>query len=66
MFVLGKIDVILAWDRDRIHERDLRFVDLGRYLCEVRASQYWRFEKMKSFDDFLEKQFPDSHRKHIT
>jgi len=63
VFVLGKIDEILAWERERVHERDLRFVDLGRYLCEVRAGQYWRFEKMKSFDDFLEKRFPDSRRK---
>ena len=63
VFVLGKIDEILTWDRDRVHERDLRFVDLGRYLCEVRAGQYWRLEKMRSFDDFLEKRFPDSRRK---
>jgi hypothetical protein len=63
VFVLGKIDEILAWDKERVRERDLRFVDLGRYLCEVRAGQYWRLEKMKSFDDFLEKRFPDSRRK---
>jgi hypothetical protein len=63
VFVLGKIDEILAWDKARLHERDLRFVDLGRYLCEVRAGQYWRLEKMTSFDDFLEKRFPDSRRK---
>jgi len=63
VFVLGKIDEILAWEKDRMYERDLRFVDLGRYLCEVRAGQYWRLEKMKSFDDFLERRFPDSRRK---
>ena len=63
VFVLGKIDEILAWDRDRLRDRDLRFVDLGRYLCEVRANQYWRLERMKSFDEFLEKRFPDSRRK---
>jgi hypothetical protein len=63
VFVLGKIDEILAWEKQRNHERDLRFVDLGRYLCEVRAGQYWRLEKMKSFDDFLERRFPDSRRK---
>jgi hypothetical protein len=62
-FVLGKIDEILSWDKDRLRERDLRFVDLGRYLCEVRAGQYWRLDKMKSFDDFLEKRFPESRRK---
>ena len=63
VFVLGKIDEILAWDRTQSHERDLRFVDLGRYLCEVRGGQYWRLEKMRSFDDFLEKRFPGSRRK---
>jgi len=63
VFVLGKIDEILAWDKELVHQRDLRFVDLGRYLCEVRAGQYWRLEKMKSFDDFLEKRFPGSRRK---
>src|SRR5215470_14619464 len=62
-FVLGKIDEILCWEKQRGQERDLRFVDLGRYLCEVRAGQYWRLEKMKSFDDFLAKRFPDSRRK---
>ena len=63
VFVLGKIDEILAWEKNRVHERDQRFVDLGRYLCEVRAGQYWRLEKMKSFDEFLERRFPDSRRK---
>jgi hypothetical protein len=62
-FVLGKIDEILTWEKERGREQDLRFVDLGRYLCEVRAGQYWRLEKMKSFDNFLEKRFPDSRRK---
>lgn len=63
VFVLGKIDETLTWEKQRGQERDLRFVDLGRYLCEVRAGQYWRLEKMKSFDQFLEKRFPDSRRK---
>ena len=34
--------------------------ELGEYLCEVRAKQYWRLENRKSFDEFLEKRFPDS------
>lgn len=63
VFVLGKIDEILGWEKDRAREQDLRFVDLGRYLCEVRAGQYWRVDKMKSFDEFLEKRFPNSRRK---
>ena len=54
MLVLTKIDEILAWERQKDTERDTRFVELGRYLCEVRAGQYWRLENLKSFDEFLE------------
>jgi hypothetical protein len=63
MFVLAKIDEILAWEEQKEAERDTRFVELGRYLCEVRAGQYWRVENMKSFDEFLERRFPESRRK---
>jgi len=41
----------------------MRFVELGRYLCEVRSGQYWRLDRLKSFDEFLERRFPDSRRK---
>ncbi len=44
-------------------QRDTKFVELGRYLCEVRAGQYWRLENLKSFDEFLERRFPESRRK---
>jgi hypothetical protein len=63
VFVLSKIDEILAWERAVDQERDSRFVDLGRYLCETRAGQYWRLDNMKSFDEFLERKFPESRRK---
>jgi hypothetical protein len=63
LMVLGKIDEILAWDKTKDRERDERFVELGQYLCEVRAGQYWRLETLKSFDEFLEKRFPESRRK---
>ena len=63
VFVLGKIDEILCWERTKEQEKDMRFVELGEYLCEVRAKQYWRLEKLKSFDEFLEKRFPESRRK---
>ncbi len=63
VFVLTKIDEILAWERQKEAERDTRFVELGRYLCEVRAGQYWRVEQVKSFDEFLERRFPESRRK---
>src|ERR1035438_1119155 len=48
LFVLTKIDEILAWEKQKEMERDTHFVDLGRYLCEVRAGQYWRLENLKS------------------
>ena len=63
LFVLEKIDEILQWERQTERERDTRFVELGRYLCEVRAGQYWRVDNLKSFDEFLEKKFPESRRK---
>ena len=63
LFVLAKIDEILAWEQRKEAERDTRFVELGKYLCEVRAGQYWRLENLKSFDEFLERRFPESRRK---
>ena len=57
-----KIDEIFAWEKAKEREKDMRFVDLGRYLCEVRVGQYWRLENLKSFDEFLEKRFPESRR----
>jgi len=63
VFVLGTIDEILSWERRKEQEKDVRFVELGEYLCEVRARQYWRIERLKSFDEYLEKRFPDSRRK---
>ena len=62
-FVLTKIDQILDWEQQTEHERDTRFVELGRYLCEVRAGQYWRCQNLSSFDDYLARKFPESRRK---
>ena len=61
--VLSRIDAILAWEARHENERDTKFVELGKYLCEVRAGQYWRLENLKSFDEFLERRFPESRRK---
>ena len=63
LFVLSKIDQILTWEQRKEAEHDTRFVELGRYLCEVRAGQYWRLENLRSFDEFLERRFPESRRK---
>ena len=61
--VLSRIDSILAREAQHDNERDTRFVGLGKCLCEVRAGQYWRMENLKSFDEFLERRFPESRRK---
>ena len=63
LFVLEKISEILEWEQRKESERDTKFVELGRYLCEVRAGQYWRLENLKSFDEFLQRRFPESRRK---
>jgi hypothetical protein len=53
----------LSWEKIKEQEKDARFIELGEYLCEVRSRQYWRLENLKSFDEFLEKRFPESRRK---
>jgi hypothetical protein len=63
VFVLSKIDEILSWERAAERERDSKFVELGRYLCEVRAGQYWRVDNVRSFDEFLERKVTESRRK---
>lgn len=62
-FVLSKIDQILDWEKQTENDRDTRFVELGRYLCEVRAGQYWRYQNLTSFDEYLHRKFPESRRK---
>jgi hypothetical protein len=39
VFVLGKIDEILSWEKTKEQEKDARFVALGEYLYEVRSKQ---------------------------
>lgn len=63
VFVLDRIGEILSWEKTKEQEKDVLFVELGEYLCEVRVKQYWRLENLKSFDEFLEKRFADSRRK---
>ena len=61
--VLSRIDEILACEKSSERERDIHFVELDRYLCEVRAGQYWRLDNLRSFDEYLERKFPESRRK---
>jgi hypothetical protein len=63
VLVVSKIDEILAWEKAADQERSARYLDLGRYLCEVRTGQYWRLDNLRSFDEFLERKFPQSRRK---
>jgi hypothetical protein len=65
-FVLTKRDEILVWEKQRDAERNTRFVELGRYLCQVRAGQYWLVENVKSFDKFLARRFPESRKRRTT
>ena len=63
VFVLARIEEILSWDKTIEKEKDVRFVELGEYLCEVRSKQFWKLEGLCSFDRYLEKHFPESRRK---
>jgi hypothetical protein len=60
--VLKEIDEILLWEEKVEQQKDHKFAELGKHLCEVRNKGYWRLG-YKSFDDYLEAKFPDSRRK---
>jgi hypothetical protein len=60
--VLGRIDEILRWEQRMDQQKDRKFAELGKYLCEVRNQRYWRLG-YGSFEEFLEVKFPDSRRK---
>jgi hypothetical protein len=60
--VLARIDEILRWERRVDQQKDQRFAELGKHLCEVRDQGYWRLGH-QSFEHFLEVKFPDSRRK---
>ena len=60
--VMARIDEILRWEERMDQQKDQRFAELGKHLCEVRNQGYWRLGH-KSFEAFLEAKFPDSRRK---
>ena len=47
--MLSKMEEILTWEKTTDQERDSKFVEMGRYLREVRAWQYWRVDSARSF-----------------
>ncbi|MGA2606139.1 MAG: hypothetical protein ABSH01_01625 [Terriglobia bacterium] len=60
--VLARIDEILRWEQRTDQQKDRKFAELGKHLCEVRKHGYWRLG-YKSFEAYLEEKFPDSRRK---
>src|SRR5437870_13289594 len=60
--VLSKTDEILTWEKRSDNERDTQFVELRRYLGDVRAGQYRRLDHLKSFDEYMERKFPELQR----
>jgi len=60
--VLDRIDEILRWESGMDQQKDQKFAELGKYLCEVRNHRYWRLG-YGSFEQFLEAKFQDSRRK---
>ena len=60
--VLARIDEILRWEQRTDQQKDQKFAELGKHLCEVRKHGYWRLGH-KSFEAYLEEKFPDSRRK---
>jgi len=60
--VLDRIDELLRWEQKVEQQKDQKFAELGKHLCEVRDHGYWRLG-YKSFEAFLETKFPDSRRK---
>ena len=60
--VLDRIDEILRWENRMDQQKDQKFAELGKYLCEVRNQRYWRLG-YGSFEEFLEAKFQDSRRK---
>jgi len=60
--VLARIDAILRWEQRTDQQKDQKFAELGKHLCEVRKQGYWRLGH-QSFEAYLEEKFPDSRRK---
>lgn len=60
--VLARIDEILRWEQRLDQQKDRKFAELGKHLCEVRRQGYWRLGH-KSFEAYLEAKFPASRRK---
>ena len=64
--ILARIDEILRWEQRLDQQKDQKFAELGKHLCEVRDQRYWRVG-YKSFEEFLEaKCFPIRGARRIT
>ena len=47
--VLARIDELLRWEQRMDQQKDQKFAELGKHLCEVRKHGYWRLG-YKSFE----------------
>ena len=60
--ILDRIDEILRWEERIEAQKDQKFAELGKHLCEVRNQGYWRLGH-GSFEEYLQAKFPESRRK---
>jgi hypothetical protein len=64
LIVLSKIDEILCLGEEQRPGTGRRASSIwGAISVKSAAGQYWRLDNLKSFDEFLEKKFPESRRK---
>ena len=55
--MLARIDEILRWEQKMDQQKDQRFAELGKHLCEVRDRGYWRLGH-KSYEAYLGGEVP--------
>jgi len=63
VFVLGKIDEILSWEKTRIRKGTCVLSSSENIFVRSGRSSTGNSKKLASFDNFLEKRFPASRRK---
>ena len=55
--MLERIDAILRREQRTDMQKDQKFAELGKHLCEVRKQGNWRLG-YQSFEAYLEEKFP--------
>ena len=64
VFFLGKIDEILSWEKTKSRRKTpgLSNLEIISVKSGLSNTAYWRLKNLRSFEEFLEKRFPDSSR----